>query len=72
MSLHRLVGCALAFLVLLATGASGSAQPVPVAGPVRALDAQAGTAAGVSPDGTKIAMVTLGISVCMFDSATLD
>jgi sugar lactone lactonase YvrE len=42
----------------------------PAASAITELDAEAGTAVGVSPDGTKIAVVSPGISLCVLDSAT--
>jgi hypothetical protein len=39
---------------------------------VRTIDVEAGTVVGSSPDGTRIAVVSPGISLCVLESATLE
>lgn len=65
---QRLLGALLALGLLLTPALNVVAQDAPV----RTLDSDAGTVVAGSPDGTKIAVVSPGISLCVLDSATFE
>ncbi len=69
---RRSIGTVLLALVLLICSSFGpAAQSAPVAGDIRTLPDTAGNAVAASPDGTKIAIVSPGRSLCIVESASL-